>query len=84
MQERGGGGVSLAWCQVRTALRFALGLVVGENYEWCLVIAVVFMQFEKAGAKRCGGRFQVINWGGNGCHKRMILFIGKGRGGLTM
>ena len=43
---------------MRTAFRFALGLVVGENYEWCLVIVVVFMRFEKAGAKKCGEAFK--------------------------
>ena len=70
MQGRGGGGVSSALWQVRTALRFALGLVVGGNYVWCLVIVVIFLGFGQAGAKRC--------WSGNACLKSGSLFIGKG------
>ena len=75
MQGRRGGVIS-AWWQVRTALRFALGLMVGGNYVWCLVIVAIFMRFGQAGAKRCGGRFNVINWGDNAYHKRETYFIG--------
>ena len=47
-----------------------VGLVVGGNYVWCLVIVVIFMGFGQAGAKRC--------WSGNACLKSGSLFIGKG------
>ena len=40
-----------------------VGLAVGRNYVWSLVIAVIFMRFGQAGAKRCGGCLKVINWG---------------------
>ena len=40
-----------------------MGLVVGGNYVWCLVIVFIFMRFGQAKAQRCGGRFKVINWG---------------------
>ena len=62
---------------MRNTLTFAFGLVVGRNYVWCLDIAVIFMGFEQAGAKRCGEWFKVINWGGNASHERGILFKGK-------
>ena len=31
-----------------------MGLVVGGNYVWYLMIVVIFMGFGQAGAKRCG------------------------------
>ena len=37
-----------------------MGLVVGRNYVWYLVIVVVFIGFGQAGAKRCGGCLKVI------------------------
>ena len=40
-----------------------IGLVVGRNYVWCLVIFVIFMEFGQAWAKRCEGCLKVINWG---------------------
>ena len=40
-----------------------VGLVVGRDYVWCLVIIVIFMGFGKSGGKRCGGYLDVINWG---------------------
>ena len=36
-------------------------------------IAIIFMRFGLAGAKRCGRRFKVINRGGNACSKRETL-----------
>ena len=42
---------------------YFVGLVVGRNYVWFLVIVAIFMGFGKAGAKRCGGCLKVINWG---------------------
>ena len=60
-----------------------VGLVVGGNYIWCLVIVVIFVG--SAGAKRWrggGGLFKVIIWGGNASHKdRQFLW---GRGFLIM
>ena len=41
---------------------YFVGLVVGRNYVWFLVIVAIFMGFGKAGAKRCGGCLKVINW----------------------
>ena len=43
------------------------GLLCGTSVRkdlcvWCLVIVVIFMGFEQAGAKRCGGCLKVINW----------------------
>ena len=40
-----------------------VGLVVGGNYVWYLVIVVIFIGFGQVGAKRCGRRFKFINWG---------------------
>ena len=40
-----------------------VGLVVGRNYVWLLVILVIFMGFRQVGAKRCGRCLKVINWG---------------------
>ena len=63
-----------------------MGLVVGGNYVWCLVIVFIFMRFGQAKAQRCGGRFKVINWGGYARHKERALFIGKrvGEGGFAL
>ena len=63
---------------MRTALRFALGLVVGGNYVWCLVIVAIFTGFGQAGERGVGDTFRAISWGGNACHKQVTLFIGKG------
>ena len=38
-----GGGVSSAWWQVRTALRFTLELVVGGNYVRRLALVVIYI-----------------------------------------
>ena len=46
-----------------------MGIVVGRNYVWCLVIVVIFIGFRQAEAKRFGGCLEVINWGGNAGHK---------------
>ena len=43
-----------------------VGLVVGGNYVWCLVIVVICMGC--GGVKRQGS-FKVIIWGGNSSHK---------------
>ena len=40
---------------------YFVGLVVGRNYVWYLVIVVIFMGFGQAGAKRCGGCLKVIS-----------------------
>ena len=40
-----------------------VGLVVGGNYVWYLVTVVIFIGLGQAEAKRCGRRFNVINWG---------------------
>ena len=66
----------MSW-QVRTALRFALVLVIGGIYVWCSVIVVIFTGFGQAGANRGGGHFKVTIWGGNASHKSGTLFIGK-------
>ena len=58
---------------MRTALRFALGLVVGGNYVWCLVIVIIFMGFGQAEAKSCEECFKVINLGGNSSHNKGTL-----------
>ena len=40
--------------------RFFLGgLVVKENYAWCLVVVVIFIRL--GGAKRWGGGVEVLN-----------------------
>ena len=45
-----------------------VGVVVGGNYVWCLVVVVIFMGFE--GPKESGGEsFKVIIWRGNASHK---------------
>ena len=54
-----------------------MGLVVGRNYAWCLIIVVIFMGFGQAGAKKSGRYLKVINWGGGERQKRGTLFIGK-------
>ena len=54
-----------------------MGLVIGRNYVWCLVIVVIFMRFGQAGAKSCGGCLKVINCGWRKSQKRGTLFIGK-------
>ena len=54
-----------------------LGLLVGRNYVWCLVIVVIFMGLAQAGAKRFGGCLKVINWGLRCNSQRDTLFIGK-------
>ena len=40
-----------------------VGLVVERICVWCLVIVAIFMGFERAEAKRCGGCLKVANWG---------------------
>ena len=45
-----------------------VGLVVGENYIWCLVVVVTFMGFE-GGMGSSGESFKVIIWGGNASRK---------------
>ena len=45
-----------------------VGLVVRENYVWCLVVVVTFMGFER-GMGSSGESFKVIIWGGNASHK---------------
>ena len=61
-----------------------MGLALGIICAWCLAIVVIFMGFEKAGAKRCGGCLNVIKWGWHGdtSDKKGPLFI-KGRQVLT-
>ena len=55
-----------------------VGSAVRRNYARCLVIVVIFMRFEQAGAKWCGGCLKSsVGWGGNASHKRGTLFIGK-------
>ena len=45
-----------------------VGLVVGGNYVWWLVVVVIFIGFE--GAKGSGGEsFKVIIWGVKASHK---------------
>ena len=44
-----------------------VGLVVGRNYVWCLVIVVIFMGF---GGAKGWGRFKSIIWGDNASHKK--------------
>ena len=70
--------VTSAWWKVRTALGFALRIVVGGNYVWCLAIVVKLLRFGQAGAKRCGGRFKVVNWSGNACQKSGGSFYREG------
>ena len=53
-----------------------VGLVVGGNYIWCLVIVVIFVG--SAGAKRWGGLFKVIIWGGNASLKDGQFLWGRG------
>ena len=53
---------SLVTCEDCLEVCF-VGLAVGRNYVWCLVICVIFMRFGQAGAKRCGGCLKVIDWG---------------------
>ena len=62
--QGGSGGVkfSLLTCENCLDVCF-MGLVVGRNYVWCLVIVVIFMGFVQAGAKRCVGCLKVIIWG---------------------
>ena len=55
-----------------------MGLVLGGKYIWCLDKVVIFMGFEQAGAKRCGGHSKVVNWGSNASRKWGALFIRKG------
>ena len=38
---------------MRTALKFALGVVVGATYVWCLVTVVIFMGFGQIEVKMC-------------------------------
>ena len=72
------GGVNSAWWHIRTALKFCfIGLVVGRNYVWCLVIVVIiFMGFGQAGAKRqrC---LSVIIWRWRCKSQKGDLFIEK-------
>ena len=56
-----------------------VGLVVGSNYVWCLVIVVIFIGFGQAGAKRCGGCLKVINWGWQFKSQKGDSFPRKGR-----
>ena len=53
------------------------GLLCGTSGkgELCMVPchSFIFMGFGQAGAKRCGGCFKVINWGGNASHKRELF-----------
>ena len=44
-----------------------VGSAVRRNYARCLVIVVIFMRFEQAGAKWCGGCLKVISWMGWQC-----------------
>ena len=72
-----GGGVSLACTEDCLEVCF-VGLVVGGNYTWYLVLVVIFMGF---------GRFKVINLGGNASQKIGTIFIEMGGvevGFLTM
>ena len=62
---------------MRSALRFALVLVIGGSYVWCSVVVVIFTGFGQAGANRSGGRFKVTTWGGNAIHKSGTLFLRK-------
>ena len=59
-----------------------VGLVVGGNYVWCLIIVVMFMGFGQVAGKKYRGSFKIINWGGNASHKRGAIFIE--RWSLTM
>ena len=55
-----------------------MGLVVGRNYVWYLVIVVVFIGFGQVGAKRCGGMLKSHHFGvATQSRKRGALFLGK-------
>ena len=57
------GGVSSAWWHEDCLEVCFVGLVVERICVWCLVIVAIFMGFERAEAKRCGGCLKVANWG---------------------
>ena len=63
---------------------FFVRLVLGGNCVWCLVIVFIFMGFREARSKKCGGRFKIINMGGNASRNRGTLFIGKGGSSLLI
>ena len=48
-----------------------MGLVLGRNYEWCLVIVVIFMRFGQEEVKSVGMLKS------HQSHKSGTLFIGK-------
>ena len=50
-----------------------VGLVVGRNYVWYLVIVVMFMEFGLAGATRWGGCLNSLIGCGDASHKRRTL-----------
>ena len=54
-----------------------MGLVVGRNYVWLLVIVVIFMGFGQVGAKKSGRCLKAINWGWRCKSQRGAIFIGK-------
>ena len=54
-----------------------MGLVVGRNYVWLLVIVVIFMGFGQVGAKKSGRCLKPINWGWRCKSQRGAIFIGK-------
>ena len=56
-----------------------VGLVVGRNYVWCLVIVLIFIGFGQAGAKRCGGCLKGISWGWQCKSQKGDPFHRKGR-----
>ena len=56
-----------------------VGLVVGRNYVWCIVIFVIFMEFGQAWAKRCEGCLKVINWGCRSKSQKGGFFHREGR-----
>ena len=74
--EKWGSYFSLVGCEDCLEVCF-VGLVVGRNYVWCLVIVVIFMGFGQAGAKRCGGCLKVISWGWWCKSQKGALLIGK-------
>ena len=56
-----------------------MGLVVGRNYVWCLVIVAIIMGFGQAGAKRGGGCLKVINSGWRCNSQKGYYFHREGR-----
>ena len=74
--EKWGSYFSLVACEDCLEVCF-VGLVVGRNYVWCLVIVLIFIGFGQAGAKRCGGCLKVISWGWWCKSQKGALLIGK-------